>query len=107
MTLSEFQSILESTQLPVAYRCFTEDEITKQNIKLPFIVWVNDSDNNFSADNAVHFSSHNIRVELYEKYRDATTETKVENALANFYYKKDIVYIDTEKCFEVIYNLNI
>lgn len=107
MTLSEVQTKLETTGLPVAYHSFTEEEVKEKGIKLPFICWLNPRDNNFSADGVVYSTSHEITVELYEEYRDDNTERTVEAVLSDIYYTKSIEYIESEKMYEVIYEFEV
>lgn len=107
MTLSEVQTMLEGTGLPVAYNSFTEDEIKQNNIKLPFICWLNISDNNFGADNKVYHTAHHVQIELYEEYRDAVNEGKVETALADRFFTKNETYIDDQKMYEIIYEIEV
>lgn len=107
MTLTEFQTLLETTGLPVAYGRFTEEYIAQEGVTLPFIVWMNESDDNFGADNVVHYVAHGIRIELYEEIRDPVTEGKVEAALKDIYYTKDAVYVEDERVYEIIYQTEV
>lgn len=107
MTLKDVQTILETTRLPVAYNSFTEEDIKAKGITLPFICWLNTGEDNFAADNKAYYGSHKIAVELYEEYRDETTEGKVETALQDIFYTKQMTYIDDEKMYEIIYEFEV
>lgn len=107
MTLTDFQTLLETTGLPVAYDHFTKEYIEKEGVTLPFIVWMNESDDNFGADNVVHYVAHGVRIELYEEVRDPVTEGKVETALKDIYYTKEAVYIEDERLYEIIYQTEV
>lgn len=103
MRLKEFCDILKTTGLPVAYRAFSEEEAPK----LPYICYLNLEDNNFAADGKVFFSAKEIRVELYTKNKDVETEEKVEQALSSFFFTKTENYIDSEKCYQILYELEV
>lgn len=101
MTYADVFTMLQATQLPVAYRAFEEAQ------RPPFIVWVSEIDNNFAADDKVYFSGHRIRIELYTTTVDAVSEAAVEAALADHFYTKSRVYIAEEKLYETIYELEV
>ena len=103
MSLKEFKELLESTGIPVTYYAFP---IVKAP-KLPFICFRVDYSNNFSADGTVYKKNNHILVELYTKNKDVESEEKVENALSSFYWDKDEEYLEEEKCFEIIYELEV
>ena len=101
MTYAEVKTMLASSGLPVAYRAF--ESITNP----PFIIWMSDADNNFAADGKVFFSAHQIRIELYTTKVDVESETALENALSEHFYTKERIYIDEEKMYETIYELEV
>ena len=107
MTKAEIQSLIEASGIPTAYNFFTEEEVKTKGINLPFITWLNPFDNNMGADGVVYYSAHHIECELYEEYRDDTTEGKVEEALANLYYTKTVDYIDSEKMYKITYEFEV
>ncbi len=101
MTLSDVKDRLKSTGLPVAYRAF------EKPTKPPFLVYLSDGDSNFAADGVVYFAAHQVRVELYASVRDLASEAKVESAFADIYYEKTVTYIESEKVYETIYELEV
>lgn len=101
MTYEEVFSMLQTAGLPVAYRAFSAVQHP------PFVVWISDGDNNFPADDQVYYSAHKLRVELYTTNVDAVSESAVESALAGHFYTKSRVYIDEEKLYETIYELEV
>lgn len=103
MTLREIEELLRKTGLPVAYRAFPE----KQAPPLPYICYLVLNDNNFAADGKVYFSTKNIRIELYTISKSEETEKKVEEVLSSFYFEKEEVYIEKEKCYQIIYEMEI
>ena len=103
MNLEEVKNILKSTGLPVAYHSFTEEEAPS----LPFICFISPGTSNFAADGVVYAKANQIQVELYTKYRDFELEEKVEEALSSFYWEKESEYLESEKCFQTIYELEV
>ena len=63
--------------------------------------------NNFSADNVVYKKFDHIQIDLYTKLKDPLTEGKVEKALSSFYWEKTEEYIDTEQCYQIIYEIEV
>ena len=101
MDLDQVYSRLKSTGLPVAYRAFRSQQ------EPPFIVYMTDGDNNFSADGRVYFSAHQIRVELYTREKDLSVEAAVEAAFADIFYTKSQVFVDSEGVYETIYEMEV
>lgn len=103
MSLEEFKSLLKTTGLPVAYYAFPE----KNAPTLPFICYLVPFTNNFSADGKVYEKINCIQVELYTKEKSPENEGKVEEALSHFYWGKTETYLESEKCFKIIYELEV
>lgn len=103
MSDEEFKTLLETSGLPVAYLAFPEGEAPG----LPFVCFLSPGNNNFAADGIVYFKSRKMVVELYLKFRDEEIEKSVEKALSSFVYSKDAEYLDDEKCWVVVYKLEV
>ena len=103
MKLEEFEKVLESTGLPVAYYAFPENEAPP----LPFICYLVSYTDNFFADNKVYQMINHIQIEVYTKEKNIEIEEKVEKALSSFLWDKTETYLDDEKCFEIIYELEV
>lgn len=105
MTLQEFKPVLEATGLPVAYRAFPEGEAPA----LPFLCYHSPYTNNFAADGVAYATINHINVELYTQVKDPATEGKVEAALtgAEIYWEKSETYLEDEKCFQIIYEIEV
>lgn len=101
MTIQDVYIRLRSTGLPVAYYAFQSRQ------EPPFIVYLTDGDNNFSADGRVYFSAHKIRVELYTQEKDQSAEAQIEDAFADIFYTKEQVFIDSEGVYETIYEMEV
>ena len=103
MTLEDFNTVLEGTGYPVAFRCFPKE--TSHNP--PFICYITPDSDVFSADGKTYHKAQNVQVELYTADKDETAEATVEEALADFYYTKEEDYIDSERIYMVAYNLTL
>lgn len=103
MDLEVFAALLETTGLPVTYRAWPEGEAPA----LPFICYLAEGSNPLFADGRVYYNYDDVRVELYIDHRDRVLEGKVETALAGFHWKKDVEYLDTERCYEIIYEVEV
>lgn len=103
MTLEERKELLKQTGLQVAYRAFQE----KKAPPLPFICHLETGSNNFFADGKVYQKANRWRVELYMKDKDEETEKKVEDALSEFCWQKEENYIDSEKCYQIVYEMEV
>ena len=101
--MQNLKQILEQLNIPVAYDHFN----TATNP--PFIAFRRYSQSNFGADNVVYKKINNYYVELYTEFKDADIEEQLEQVLTDagiFYNVESEAYIDTEKMYEVIYNIN-
>ena len=103
MTLQELHSLLETTGLPVTYREWAESAAPP----LPNICYLEAYSNNFSADGGVYYPINHVQVELYTKLKDQEAEARVESALASLFWEKTESYIDTEKCYQILYEIEV
>lgn len=107
MDLTEFARILKTTGLPVAYRSFPEGDSQNPPPNLPFICYLETGTTNFAADGVVYQKIKELAVELYTKNKDVSVEEKVEKALSSFYWNKEEDYLDDEKCYMIVYSLEV
>lgn len=105
MTLQEFKPVLEATGLPVAYRAFPEGDAPA----LPFVCYHTPYSANFAADGVAYATINHVNVELYTQVKDPATEGKVEAALtgAGIYWEKSETYLEDEKCFQILYEIEV
>ena len=92
--------VLKSTGLPCAYSHF------KTAQKPPYIVYIGNGQDNFSADNLFYHSTNRYQVEYYYKKKDERKERKIETALINagyMYEKSEDVYIEDQGLFVIYY----
>lgn len=108
MTIAQVKTMLESIQGfndKVAYHSFPVGDAPE----LPFICFLETGTNNFSADGIVYEEIHQVQIELYAIHRDLVSEALIDAKLTenNIYYNKNILYLDDEKCFETIYDIEV
>lgn len=104
MTLSELNTILNQTGLPVAYSYFPDDE----QVKPPCITYEVAYSQNFGADNKVYSPFTNVDIFLYQKTKGAA-EAALEGVLdaAEIFWDKTETYLNDEKVFQTIYEVKI
>ena len=101
MTLEELYKTLQQLNLPIAYSHF------KSPLEPPYLVYLVEDTQNFGADNKVYHQIENLVIELYTVRKDIILEKRLE-ALLNekeLYYEKVETYIESEKLYEVRYEL--
>ena len=106
MTLDELKTILEGVMPDeVVYRAWPVGHASQ----LPYIAYLATGSDNFAADNIVYRSGTPVRVELYEETKNLTLEGQLEAALtaAGIYWDREETYIDDERCYEIIYEVEI
>lgn len=106
MTLENLHATL-SAVLPdkVVYNAWPVGEAPP----LPYMCYYSTGADNFGADNKVYNSNRSVRIELYTRSKDLTTEAAIETALdgVDLYWTRDESYIDDEKVFMTIYEVTI
>nr|DAR81350.1 MAG TPA: tail completion protein [Caudoviricetes sp.] len=103
MRLEELKTLLGTTGLPVTYRAWPENDAPP----MPYICYLVTYSNNFGADNRVYHKIDHIQVELYTKLKDPEAEDRVENALSSLYWDKTEEYIDSERCYQILYEIEV
>ncbi len=101
--LERIRNVLEATGLPVTYNAWPESEAPP----LPYICYLVAYSNNFSADGAVYCPIDHIQIELYTKKKDVAEEDKVELALSSFVWQKTETYIENERCYQILYEIEV
>jgi len=97
--------MLKETGLSVAYDHFAEGESPEP----PFICFLFPESDNFSADNAVYAQFQTLNVELYTDEKDPELEDTVEAVFADheLFWNKSEVWIESEKMYEVLYQMTV
>ena len=104
MTLEELKTILSGTRLPVSYSNLPIGENAR-----PYIVYYQTGVNNFAADGIAYFSAKRFTIVLYSDNRDRVSEGLIETALstAGIFWNKTEDYLDNDKLFSVIYEIEV
>lgn len=105
MTHAEVKAMVEEMGLPYAYDHFAEGESPDP----PFICFLYPRAKNFGADNLVYHHFNRLAIEVYTDYKDPDTEAAIEEVLTEheLFYEKSEVWIETEKMYEVLYELTV
>lgn len=105
MTHEEVMQILSEMDVPFAYDHFAEGESPAP----PFICFLFPSSKNFGADNTVYAEFSNLNVELYTDAKDPELEDRMEAVLNahELFWNKSEVWIDSEKMYEVLYQMTV
>ncbi|EFB76070.1 hypothetical protein [Subdoligranulum variabile] len=103
MTLEQIAALLETTGLPVVFQQWQEGAAPP----MPYLVYLFPYTNNFAADGTTYFVANHVQIELYTQLKDPVSEGKVEAALSSLYWEKDQTYLDTEKCYQTIYEIEV
>ncbi len=105
MTYEEINEMMTEIGLPFAYHHFAEGESPNP----PFLLFLSPRENTFSADNLMYHSFKDINVELYTDVKSPETEERVEEVLLqhNIYYTKTETWIESERLYEVLYEMEV
>lgn len=105
MTHEEVMKLMERLGLPFAYDHFAEGE----SLDSPFSCFLYPKAQNFSADNVVYHHFNQLDIEVYTDFKNPELEEKIEAILteAELYYEKSEVWIESEKMYEVLYELTV
>jgi len=105
MTYDEINEMMQEIGMPFAYHHFAEGESPEP----PFTIFLSPGENTFGADNLMYFSFKQLNIELYTDEKSPETEERVEEVLLqhNLYYTKSETWIESEKLYEVLYQLEV
>lgn len=103
MTLEDVKNRLKATGMPVVYSHWQEKEAPP----LPYICYYSNGSHVFYADDKVYYQSNPITIELYTSLKDLRSEMKVERALEEILWTKTETYIDSEKCYQILYEIEV
>lgn len=103
MALEDMKTLLDTTGYPVVYYAWPE----KKAPALPYICFLTAYSNNFGADDRVYYPVAHYQIELYTRCKDPEAEVKVEQALSSYFWEKTETYLDTERCFQILYEVEV
>ena len=96
-------SCLKEMNLPIKYRGSFE------KVSLPFIIYYQNEQATFYADNKVYYTSPEFVILLCTKNKDYIKEEQLENIFEkyNINYIKEETYLDEEQIFQIEYYINL
>ena len=105
MTHKQVMDIVDEMGYPNAYHHFVEGEAPEP----PFIVYLYPNSDNFSADGTVYFKVNVLDIELYTDKKNIKLEEEIEAVLTKhgIFYEKSEVWIEKEKLYEVLYQMEV
>ena len=105
MTYEQIHDMVEELDFPFAYHHFAEGESPNP----PFLIFLSPGENTFSADNLMYHSFKKLDIELYTDRKSPETEERVEKILFrhNIYYTKTETWIESERLYEVLYEMEV
>lgn len=105
MSVENIKEMLNEIGLPYEYDHFS----THNWIEPPFIVWKIPESDNFHADGITYAKIDVLNIELYSDEKDWSNEKKIEDILNKYgiTYDKTGEYLDSEKMYEVLYEMEV
>ena len=105
MTFKEVSNMVKSIGLPYAYYEFPDG--TEQTP--PFVCFFFPESDDFFADNQNYVGIRRLYIELYTDDKDFANEAAVEGVLAsnNLTYRKVEEYIETERMYQITYEMEV
>ena len=101
---NEIKRTLEKCGIPVAYHKYEENKAPA----LPYVNWYVGGETNFAADDENYHNVKLLTVELYTRIKEFDTEAAVERVLDTLgVWSKTEVYIETERCYQIVYDLEV
>ena len=103
--MDKLLEIIAAMDIPFAYDHFAEGEA----VSPPFLCYLLQRSDNFSADGKAYFKANVVNIELYTDYKDLSVEQKVEAVLDEhgIFYDRSEVWIESEKLYEVLYSFEM
>ena len=105
MTDKQVADMIRSAGLQTAYYQYPVNQVPP----LPYTVYYYPNTDNFGADDKVYTNISVLNIELYTKDKSPTVEAQLEAVLAsnNLFWNKTEAYLDSEKMYEVLYEMEI
>ena len=105
MSYEEIAEMMQEIGLPFAYHHFAEGESPDP----PFVLFLSPGENTFGADDLMYISFKTLHIELYTDAKSPEAEERVEEVLTqhNIYYTKTESWIESEKLYEVLYEMEV
>lgn len=101
---SEIYTLLKSINIPVAYDHFDDNK----NMVPPFMVYREESPDNFKADDVTYHSFFNFEIELVTTKKEVKLEQQISDLLTNNkipYDKTPEIWDSQEKIYHIFYEI--
>lgn len=105
MSHDDVLKMMGEMSLPFAYDHFVEGEVPGP----PFLAFLYPKAVNFAADGIAYYKVNQLDIELYTDLKQPELEEKVEAVLLKhgIFYSKSEVWIESEKLYEVLYEMEV
>lgn len=105
MTYEEIHEMMLEMGLPFAYHHFSEGEAPEP----PFLLFLSPGEDAFSADNVAYHNFKQLDLELYTDRKSPEVEEQIEDIFSQheIYFTKTETWIESEKLYEVLYEMTI
>lgn len=105
MSHEEVMGMVDEMGLPFAYDHFVEGEAPEP----PFLVFLYLKADNFAADGIAYFKINQLDIELYTNLKQPELEEAIEVVLLKYgiFYGKTETWIESEKLYEVLYEMEV
>lgn len=105
MSHEEVLKMVGEMRLPFAYDHFNEGESPEP----PFLVFLYPKSDNFPADGIAYYKINQLDIELYTDLKQPELEETIEAVLLKYgiFYGKSEVWIESEKLYEVLYEMEV
>ena len=101
---SEIYTLLKSINIPVAYDHFDDNK----TMAPPFMVYREESPDNFKADDTTYHSFFNFEIELVTTKKEVELEQQISDLLTNNkipYDKTPEIWDSQEKIYHIFYEI--
>ena len=105
MSHEEVMKMVGEMGLPSAYHHFVEGEAPEP----PFLVFLYPKAANFAADGIAYFKINQLDIELYTDLKQPDLEEIIEAVLLKYgiFFGKTETWIESEKLYEVLYEMEV
>lgn len=105
MSHEQVMRMMGEISIPFAYDHFVEG----QSPEPPFLVFLYPGSTNFAADGIPYYKKNKLHIELYTDLKSIELEERVETVLESYgiFYGKSEVWIETERLYEVLYEMEV
>lgn len=103
MTYQDLESLLAPLGVPFRFHHWEKPP------QMPYGVYFDDYTDNFEADDIAYVVIRHVNIELYVRQRDPELESRLEDILtgAELYWDKDSAYVDSERFYQIAYEVEV